>query len=136
MTSVLIAGDQSLQRHGLRVLMADQPDLTVADEARSGTEAVRLAAVLRPDVVLLDGRLHEAEGPEVRRITRPATLAVTGQPALPARVLVLAPTSVEGHACAALRAGAGGFLPQNATTDELIAAIRVVATGDSVITPI
>ncbi|MER6182936.1 response regulator transcription factor [Streptomyces sp. NPDC001652] len=136
MTSVLIASDQSLQRHGLRILLAAVPDLTVAGEARNGTEAVRLAAVLRPDVVLLDGRIHETEGTEViRRITRPPALAVTVQPADPARVLVLTPTSDEGHAYAALRAGAGGFLPQDATPDELIAAIRVVATGDSVITP-
>jgi DNA-binding NarL/FixJ family response regulator len=136
MTSVLIASDQSLQRHGLRILLAAVPDLTVAGEARNGTEAVRLAAVLRPDVVLLDGRIHETEGTEViRRITRPPALAVTAQPADPARVLVLTPTGDEGHAYAALRAGAGGFLPQDATPDELIAAIRVVATGDSVITP-
>ncbi|WP_405641138.1 LuxR C-terminal-related transcriptional regulator [Streptomyces sp. NBC_00019] len=136
MTSVLIASDQSLQRHGLRILLAAEPDLTVAGEARSGTEAVRLAAVLRPDVVLLDGRSHETEGTEViRRITRPPALAVSDQPVSPARVLVLTPTSHEGHAYAALRAGAGGFLPQDATPDELIAAIRVVATGDSVITP-
>ncbi|MGW7202444.1 LuxR C-terminal-related transcriptional regulator [Streptomyces sp. NPDC054837] len=136
MTSVLIASDQSLQRHGLRMLLAAVPDLTVAGEARSGSEAVRLAAVLRPDVVLLDGRIHETEGTEViRRITRPPALAVSARPAGPARVLVLTPTSDEGHAYAALRAGAGGFLPQDATPDELIAAIRVVATGDSVITP-
>lgn len=136
MTSVLIASDQSLQRHGLRVLLAAEPDLTVAGEARSGTEAVRLAAVLRPDVVLLDGRIQETEGTEViRRITRPPALAVSAQPVSPARVLVLTPTSHEGHAYAALRAGAGGFLPQDATPDELIAAIRVVAAGDSVITP-
>jgi DNA-binding NarL/FixJ family response regulator len=136
MTSVLIASDQSLQRHGLRMLLAGEPDLTVAGEARSGSEAVRLAAVLRPDVVLLDGRLHETEGVDViRRITRPAALAVSAQPVSPARVLVLTPTSDEGPAYGALRAGAGGFLPQDATPDELVAAIRVVAAGDSVITP-
>ncbi|MES5820339.1 response regulator transcription factor [Streptomyces sp. RG80] len=136
MTSVLIASDQSLQRHGLRMLLAGEPDLTVAGEARSGTEAVRLAAVLRPDAVLLDGRIHETEGPDViRRITHPPALAVSTEPARPARVLVLTPTSDEEHAYTALRAGAGGFLPQHATPDELIAAIRVVATGDSVITP-
>ncbi|MEU5891981.1 response regulator transcription factor [Streptomyces sp. NPDC047461] len=136
MTSVLIASDQSLQRHGLRMLLAAVPDLTVTGEARSGSEAARLAAVLRPDVVLLDGRIHETEGTEViRRITRPPALAVSARPAGPARVLVLTPTSDEGHAYAALRAGAGGFLPQDATPGELIAAIRVVATGDSVITP-
>jgi DNA-binding NarL/FixJ family response regulator len=136
MTSVLIASDQSLQRLGLRMLLAGEPDLSVVGEARSGAEAVRLSAVLRPDVVLLDGRIHDADGADViRRITRPAALAVSDAPVRPARVLVLTPTGREGHAYAALRAGAGGFLPQDATPGELIAAIRVVAAGDSVITP-
>lgn len=136
MTSVLIASDQSLQRLGLRMLLAGEPDLSIVGEARGGAEAIRLGAVLRPDVVLLDGRIHDTEGADViRRITRPAALAVSDGPARPARVLVLTPTDQEGHAYAALRAGAGGFLPQDATPEELIAAIRAVAAGDSVITP-
>jgi DNA-binding NarL/FixJ family response regulator len=136
MTTVLVAADQSLQRHGLRMVLTGEPGLRVVGEAASAAEAVRRTAALRPDVVLLDGRIVDTEGADViRRITRPAPPAPAGQPTASARVLVLTPTEDERQAYAALRAGAGGFLSQNATPGELIAALRAVAAGDSVITP-
>lgn len=140
MVSVLIVSDQSLQRLALRMLLTAEPDLTVVGEAASGAEAVVLCASLRPDIVLVDGRLSETDDLEtIRRIARPPRLPQAADPAraeeLPARVLVLAPSAGEGHAYAVLRAGAGGFLPQDAAPDELTAAIRVVAAGDAVITP-
>ncbi|PAZ15173.1 DNA-binding response regulator [Streptomyces sp. SA15] len=140
MTSVLIVNDQSLQRLGLRMLLAAEPDLTVVGAATSGIEAVRMSAALHPDVVLMDSRISEADGIDaIRRITRPATVSQAPEPVRAAgrspRVLVLTPTSHERYAYAALRAGAGGFLPQDATPDELAAAIRIVAAGDAVITP-
>ncbi|WP_406438210.1 response regulator transcription factor [Streptomyces sp. NBC_01613] len=140
MVSVLVVNDQSLQRLGLRMLLAAEPDLTVVGEAASGAEAIGLSAALRPDVVLMDSRLADADDIEaIRRIARPARLlpatgpATTGGPA--PRVLVLTSTSHEEHAYAALRAGAGGFLLTDASPDELAAAVRVVAAGDAVITP-
>ncbi|MFE9450412.1 LuxR C-terminal-related transcriptional regulator [Streptomyces sp. NPDC006739] len=139
MVSVLIVTGESLQRLGLRMLLAADPDLDVVGEAASGAEAVRLSAALRPDVVLLDGRLSAPDGAEViHRVTRPPLLALPAEPggrqAPPPRVLVLLPSGQEAHAYAALRAGAGGFLLDDATPDELTAALHVVAAGDAVIT--
>ncbi|MCX4878736.1 MULTISPECIES: response regulator transcription factor [unclassified Streptomyces] len=140
MVSVLIVNDQSLQRVGLRMLLTVEPDLSVVGEAASGAEAVAMSAALRPDVVLMDIRLAETDDIEsIRRIARPprpvpATGSVlAGGP--PPRVLALTSTRHEGHAYAALRAGACGFLLTDAAPGELIAAVRVVAAGDAVITP-
>jgi DNA-binding NarL/FixJ family response regulator len=140
MVSVLIVNDQSLQRLGLRMLLAAEPGLTVVGEASSGAEAVGMSAALRPDVILMDSRLAGTDDIEaIRRIARPPRLlAATGStPAAgpPSRVLVLTSTTHEEHAYAALRAGADGFLLTDASPDELTAAIRVVAAGDAVITP-
>ncbi|PWI13675.1 DNA-binding response regulator [Streptomyces sp. Act143] len=140
MTSVLIVSSQSLQRLGLRMLLTDQPDLTVSGEATTGAEALRLSAALRPDVVLLDGRVQDTDGTDViRRITHPPAFAaspgLSEAAARPPRVLVLTPDTHEQSAYAALRAGAGGFVLESAAPEELVAAIRVVAVGDAVITP-
>ncbi|MFJ4469469.1 LuxR C-terminal-related transcriptional regulator [Streptomyces sp. NPDC089424] len=128
MVSVLVVSDdQSLQRHALRLLLAAEPDLHVLGET-SGGEAVRASAALRPDVVLLDSELSEATGTEVvQRIAR--------LPDPAPRVLALAPANDEGQAAATVRAGATGFLLKDATPGELTAAIRVVASGDAVLTP-
>jgi len=131
MTSVLVIHDQSLQRIGLRMLLGAEPDLTVVGEASTAFEAVGMSADLRPDVVLMGGRASDADSVQaIRRISRPA---VPGEHR--PRVLVLTPTSSEAYAAAALRAGAGGFLAQEATPEELLAAVRVVAAGNAVITP-
>ncbi|MFD9323854.1 LuxR C-terminal-related transcriptional regulator [Streptomyces sp. NPDC060053] len=142
MASVLIVNDQSLQRVGLRMLLTAEPDLTVVGDTASGAEAVRMSAALGPDVVLLGGHRPGTDAIEtIRRIAHPPRLtAVPGPgPAVPGgqppRILVLTSTGHEGHAYAALRAGAGGFLLKDATPRELTAAIRVVAAGDAVITP-
>jgi DNA-binding NarL/FixJ family response regulator len=140
MVSVLIVNDQSLQRVGLRMLLAAEPGLTVVGEAASGPEAVAQSAALRPDVVLMDCRLAEADDIEaIRRIAQPPRLSPVSRTAMaegsPPRVLVLASGTQERQAYAALRAGAGGFLLTDAAPDELTAAVRVVASGDAVITP-
>ncbi|MBW8739425.1 MAG: response regulator transcription factor [Streptomyces turgidiscabies] len=139
MASVLVVHRQTLQRLGLRMLLAAEPDLTVVGEAASGADAVRMSAALRPDVVLMDSPVVDTDGVDViRRISRPPTLLPVSEPdgaARPPRVLVLTPTDHERYAYAALRAGAGGFLPLGATPEELITAVRIVATGDAVTTP-
>ncbi|MFD9003298.1 LuxR C-terminal-related transcriptional regulator [Streptomyces sp. NPDC059582] len=151
MVSVLVVNDQSLQRLALRMLLSAEPDLTVVGEVAGGGEAVRASTLLRPDVVLLDdGHLSGTDTLDtIRRIARPSRLphspAVAFAPApapAPAkadsstpRVLVLTPAGQEAHAYATLRAGADGFLLDDAAPNELTAALRVVAAGDAVITP-
>ncbi|MXM64561.1 DNA-binding response regulator [Streptomyces sp. HUCO-GS316] len=142
MVSVLIVNDQSLQRHGLRMLLAAEPGLTVTGEAASGAEAVRMSAALNPCVVLMAGPSGADDIEAIRRIARPTPhLSPTPGPGRaagsgsPPRVLVLTSAGEEGYAHAALRAGAGGFLLTDAAPDELTAALRVVAAGDAVITP-
>lgn len=128
MTSVLIATGQSLQRVGLRMLLESQSDLTVVGEAARGPEAVRLSALLRPDVVLLDGRSSGTNTVEtVRR------LAHTPDGHAPHVLLLTADDDTYPYG--ALRAGAAGHLPEDATADELVAAVRVVAAGDVVVSP-
>jgi DNA-binding NarL/FixJ family response regulator len=122
------------------MLLSAEPDLTVVGEAAGGAEAIAMSAELRPDVVLMDIRLADTDDIEVvRRIARPPRLRPALEPAMadgaPPRVLVLASATDEGHANAALRAGADGFLLTDASPEELTAAVRVVAAGDAVITP-
>ncbi|MEV7735719.1 response regulator transcription factor [Streptomyces sp. NPDC088921] len=128
MTSVLIATGQSLQRVGLRMLLESQPDLSVVGEAAHGPEAARLSALLRPDVVLLEGRAADSDTVEtVRRIAH----APDGH----APHVLLLTTADDTYPYSALRAGAAGHLPEDATADELVAAVRVVAAGDVVVSP-
>ncbi|MEU3515673.1 response regulator transcription factor [Streptomyces sp. NPDC006654] len=144
--SVLVVNDQSLQRLALRVLLTAEPGLTVVGEAADGDEAVRASAALRPDVVVMDSTPSRADAIDtIRRITRPPhpagpthparTPGLPGEEPFATRVLVLTAADREADAWAALRAGAAGFLLDDADPAELTAAIRVVATGDAVITP-
>ncbi|GHG88528.1 LuxR C-terminal-related transcriptional regulator [Streptomyces lanatus] len=140
MVSVLVVNDQSLQRLALRMLLGAEPDLSIAGEATSGAEAIRMNARLRPDVVLIAGHLPGTDGIEtVRRLTHrrpfPQPLPATDTEPHTPRVLLLTPAGDEDHAYAALRAGADGFLLEDAAPDELASAVRVVAAGDAVVTP-
>jgi DNA-binding NarL/FixJ family response regulator len=127
MTTVLIADDHSLQRLGFRMLLESQDDMAVAGEAASGADAVRLAARLHPDVVLMDVRMPGLDGIEAtRRIT-----SAGGR----TRVLILTTFDLDEYAFAGLRAGASGFLVKDAQPAELLAGIRAVAGGDAVVAP-
>ncbi|MFF5303807.1 MULTISPECIES: response regulator [unclassified Streptomyces] len=127
MTTVLIVDDQALQRLGFSMLIEQYPDLSTVGEATHGGEAVRLAAELRPDVVLMDVRMPGMDGIEAtRRIVRSGGRS---------RVLVLTTFDLDEYAYAALRAGASGFLLKDALPEELVAGIRAVAAGDAVISP-
>ncbi|MEU5943287.1 response regulator transcription factor [Micromonospora sp. NPDC047548] len=124
---VVLADDQPLVRSGLRVLIADNPDLAVVGEAATGAEAVQLVKEVAPDVVVMDLRMPGMDGIEATR------LITTGQPAT--RVLVLTTFDEDEHVYGALSAGASGFLVKDMALDDILAAIRVVAAGDALIAP-
>jgi DNA-binding NarL/FixJ family response regulator len=129
MISVVIAEDQAMVRAGFRALVDAEPDLTVAGEAADGRQAVELAAVTRPDVVLMDIRMPEMDGLEAaRRIAADPGLAET-------RILVLTTFELDEYVFGALRAGASGFLLKGGEPAELLAAIRIVAAGDALLAP-
>lgn len=127
MTTVLIVDDQPLQRLGFRMLLESGPGTAVVGEAGHGSEAVRLVARLRPDVVLMDVRMPGMDGIEATR----RIVAGGGR----SRVLILTTFDLDEYAHAALRAGASGFLLKDALPEELLAGIRAVAAGDAVIAP-
>ncbi|GIM91366.1 response regulator [Paractinoplanes toevensis] len=127
MTTVLIADDQPLQRMGFRMLLDGTPGMTVVGEASNGSEAVRMAGQARPDVVLMDVRMPGMDGIEAtRRITAAGDRT---------HVLILTTFDLDEYVYAGLRAGASGFLLKDARPEELIAGIRAVAGGDSVVAP-
>jgi DNA-binding NarL/FixJ family response regulator len=127
MTTVLIVDDQPLQRLGFRMLLEGTPGMSTVGEASNGAEAVRMAAELRPDVVLMDVRMPGMDGIEAtRRIT-----ASGGR----THVLILTTFDVDEYVYAGLRAGASGFLLKDARPEELLAGIRAVATGDAIVSP-
>ncbi|MFG2787368.1 response regulator [Streptomyces sp. NPDC048419] len=124
---VLLVDDQELIRTALSMVMADIEDVDVAGEAGTGEEAVRLAAELAPDVVVMDIRMPGMDGIEAtRRITE-------AEPE--ARVVVLTTFDDDAYVYGALRAGASGFLVKDMALDDIIAAVRVVAAGDALIAP-
>ncbi|MET9549094.1 response regulator transcription factor [Streptomyces sp. NPDC006627] len=124
---VVLADDQPLVRAGLRVLMADAPDIDVVGEAGTGTEAVRLAGDVRPDVVVMDIRMPGMDGIEATRLIKEGGGSV--------RVLVLTTFDDDEYVYGALRAGASGFLVKDMALEDILAAIRVVAAGDGLIAP-
>ncbi|MFC1411441.1 response regulator [Streptacidiphilus sp. N1-12] len=126
---VVIADDQVLVRAGLKVLVDSAPDLEVVGEAATGREAVSLAREARADVVLMDIRMPDMDG-------LAATRAITADEDLAGvRVLVLTTFEVNEYVFQALRAGASGFLGKGAEPDDLLDAIRVVARGESLLSP-
>ncbi|CAM5467291.1 response regulator [Streptomyces narbonensis] len=125
--SVLLADDQALVRAGFRSLLARAKNLSVVGEAASGEEAVRQAALLRPDVILMDVRMPGTDGIEATR------RVLAEQPAT--RVIILTTFDTDEHVFEALRAGASGFLTKEVEPAELRRAVEVVAAGDSLLSP-
>jgi DNA-binding NarL/FixJ family response regulator len=126
-TRVVLADDQPLIRTGLRVLIADTPDLELVGEAGTGAQAVQLVRELHPDVVVMDIRMPGMDGIE-------ATQMITREDET-SRVVILTTFDDDDHVYAALRAGASGFLVKDMALEDILAGIRVVAAGDALIAP-
>jgi len=126
-TTVLIADDQALMRGGFRMIIDAEPDLEVVGEAIDGADAVRGFERLRPNVVVMDVRMPTMDGIEAtRRIT-------DAEP--DAKILILTTFDLDEYVFQALRAGASGFLLKDRPPEELVEAIRIVASGDALLAP-
>lgn len=124
---VLVADDQAVVRQGVVLLLSTSADIEVAGEASDGQEALRLALDLKPDVALVDLRMPGLDGAQVtERIVR----AGTGT-----RVLILTTYADDDAVLPALRAGAVGYLTKDVTGEALLAAVRDVAAGRTVLDP-
>ena len=123
---VLVADDHPVVREGLRAMLDAEPDLVVVGEAGNGEEAVRLAAELRPDVVLMDLRMPGTDG-----------VAATGRitAAGDARVLVVTTYDTDADILRAVEAGATGYLLKDTPRRELAEAVRAAARGETVLAP-
>jgi DNA-binding NarL/FixJ family response regulator len=124
---LLLADDQPLIRTGFRMILEETADIEIVGEAQDGTEAIRLAAHLDPDVILMDVRMPGVDGIEATQ------QIVANNPA--ARVLILTTFDLDEYAFSALRAGASGFVLKDVPVEELARAIRAVAGGDAVVSP-
>jgi len=126
-TTVLLADDQPLLRKGFRMILEEQPDITVIGEAANGEEAVRQVRQWAPEVVLMDVRMPEMDGIEATRRIVSERLA--------SRVLILTTFDLDEYVFGAVRAGASGFLLKDARPAELVGAVRTVARGDAIVAP-
>ncbi|MFH8448748.1 response regulator [Streptomyces fungicidicus] len=126
---VLLADDQAMIRRGLRLILEDQPDITVIGEAEDGAEAIAMARRLRPDVCLVDIRMPKLDGIEVTR-------ALAGPKAAdPMRVIVVTTFDLDEYVYGALRGGAAGFVLKDAGPALLIEAVRAAYNGEALVSP-
>jgi DNA-binding NarL/FixJ family response regulator len=126
---VVLADDQILVRSGFRALLDAEDDITVVGEASDGAEALDVCRELQPDLVLMDIRMPGVDGlTATRQISDDRRLDGV-------RVLILTTFEIDEYVYEALRAGASGFLVKHTEPAELIRAVRVVAAGDSLLSP-
>ena len=129
MIRAVIVDDQALVRLGLTVLLENEDDITLVGEAADGREALDVVRRTRPDIVLMDVRMPVLDGIEALRIiAADAALAAT-------KVLVLTTFELDEYVFEALRAGASGFMIKDTEPAELLRAIRVVASGEALLSP-
>jgi DNA-binding NarL/FixJ family response regulator len=127
-TSVVVADDQPLVRAGFRLILEAEEDFAVVGEAGDGEEALATTQRLQPDVVLMDVQMPKLDGLE-------ATRRIANDPAIRTRVLILTTFERDDYIFEALRAGASGFMLKNASPEDLVRAVRVVAGGEALLAP-
>jgi len=124
---VLIADDQALVRAGFKMILETDPDIRVVAEADDGAQAVEAALRTRPEIALMDIRMPGMDGLE-------ATRRIMATPS-PPRVLILTTFDLDEYVFDALAAGASGFLLKDVAPEQLLAGIRIIAHGDSLLSP-
>lgn len=128
-TRVIVADDQPLMRSALAMSLAPESDIEVIGEAADGRQAVELAEALRPDVLVMDIRMPGLDGiaatRQLQRTTNPQ----------PPRILIITTFDLDEYVVEALRAGASGFVLKDATSEQLVHAVRVIAAGDALLDP-
>ncbi|MDP6821804.1 MAG: response regulator transcription factor [Dehalococcoidia bacterium] len=127
---LLLVDDDDLVRTGLKMILESDPDFEIVGEASNGLEAVILTERFNPDVILMDIQMPEMDGIEATR--RISTESPDDESP---RVLVLTTFEQNEYVFQALRAGASGFLLKRTPADDLIAGIKVIAEGDSLLSP-
>ena len=126
---VVVVDDQALVRMGVRALLAVEADTELVGEATDGRAGIELIRRTRPDVALMDIRMPELDGlAALREITSDRALAGT-------RVVMLTTFGLDEYVFEALHAGASGFVLKDADPEELLRAVRVVAAGESLLSP-
>ncbi len=124
--NLLIVDDDALVRAGLRAVLGSEPDFEVIGEAGDGKEAIDQAAELSPDLVLMDIRMPKMDGLEATR-----TIVESGGP----RVLILTTFELDEYVYEAMRVGASGFMLKRSSPEDLVTAVRIAASGDSLVLP-
>lgn len=127
MTRVLLVDDQTLIRQGIRLLLMTEPDMQVVGEASNGREALEQIEALRPQVVLMDIRMPDMDGVTATREAA-ARFPEVG-------IIILTTFEDEEYIFEGLRAGARGYLLKDISSEEMAAAVRVVAAGGALIQP-
>ena len=125
---VVVVDDQELMRVGFTMILNAQPDFEVVGEAEDGRAGVEVCRQVRPDIVMMDIRMPEMDGIE-------ATQLITDDPNIDTKVLVLTTFDLDEYVYAAVRAGASGYLLKDTPPQELLAALRVIAEGNALLSP-
>jgi DNA-binding NarL/FixJ family response regulator len=125
---VAIVDDQALMRDGFGMILDAQPDIDVVGDAENGRLGVELCLRTRPDVVLMDIRMPVLDGIEATRL-------ITSSNDCDTKVLVLTTFDLDEYVYAAIRAGASGYMLKDTPAKELVAAVRIIAQGDALLSP-
>lgn len=126
---LLLVDDDALVRTGIRAMLDTEPDLEVVGEAGTGVEAIEQVATLEPDVVLMDIRMPDLDG-----LAATAKILEGDRDAGP-RVLILTTFELDEYVYEAMRVGATGFLLKRSSPEDLVTAVRIAASGESLVLP-